>query len=236
MNMSKSRDDFDKPVVDALAKRAAFICSNPDCKTLTIAPSDEDSLKFIYIGKAAHITSASEGGPRFDQSISSDERKSIDNGIFLCSNCADMVDKNKGIDFSIELLHEWKTSHENWVSNNLNKRIQEQTQPAQVFNVTSNNQSGGITAGVVNVGPKPRNIDAGLRKQLKQMLPDKIKRVTVTSVMGDGEAFSFATQIKNFLEQQGYEVNGVNQSVFTAPVIGQQFIPDTLTFIIGTRQ
>jgi hypothetical protein len=47
--MTKGRDDFNKPVIDALAKRAAFICSNPDCKTLTIAPSDEDSLKFIYI-------------------------------------------------------------------------------------------------------------------------------------------------------------------------------------------
>ena len=54
--------------------------------------------------------------------------------------------------------------------------------------------------------------------------------------MGDGEAFSFATQIKDFLVQQGHHVNGVNQSVFSAPVIGQQFNPDTLTLIIGTRQ
>ncbi len=234
--MAKGRDDFDKPVVDALAKRAAFICSNPDCKTQTIAPSEEDSLKFIYIGKAAHITAASEGGPRFESSMSSDERKSIGNGIFLCSNCADMIDKNKGIDFSVELLHKWKSTHEDWVSNNLNKKIQEQVQPAQVFNVTSNNQSGGITAGVVNVGPQPRNIDTGLVNQLQRMLPDRTKTVTLTAVMGDGEAFSFATQIKNFLVERGYEVNGVNQSVFNAPVIGQQFNPDTLTLIIGTRQ
>ncbi|MCP4491521.1 MAG: hypothetical protein GY820_30045 [Gammaproteobacteria bacterium] len=193
-------------------------------------------LKFIYIGKAAHITAASEGGPRIESSMSSDERKSIDNGIFLCSNCADMIEKNNGIDFSVELLHKWKSTHEDWVSNNLNKRIQEQVQPAQVFNVTSNNQSGGITAGVVNVGPQPRNIDTGLVNQLQLMLPDKTKTVTLTAVMGDGEAFSFATQIKNFLVERGYEVNGVNQSVFNAPVIGQQFNPDTLTLIIGTRQ
>ena len=41
--MTKRRDDFDKPVVDTLAKRAAYICSNPDCKTLTIAPFSEDA-------------------------------------------------------------------------------------------------------------------------------------------------------------------------------------------------
>jgi len=234
--MAKGRDDFDKPVVDALAKRAAFICSNPDCKTLTIAPSEEDSLKSIYIGKAAHIKAAAKDGPRFEPSMTSDERKSIDNGIFLCSNCADMIDKNKGIDFSVEILHKWKSTHENWVSKNLNKKIQKQAQPAQVFNVTSNNQSGGITAGVVNVEPQTRHIDAVLVNQLQQILPDKTKTVTVTSVMGDGEAFSFATQIKDFLVQQGYDVNGVNQSIFTAPVIGQQFNPDTLTLTIGTRQ
>lgn len=234
--MTKERDDFVKPVVDALAKRAAYICSNPGCKTLTIAPSSEDALKFIYIGKAAHIAAAAEGGPRFDPSMSSDDRKSIDNGIFLCSNCADMIDKNKGMDFPVELLQEWKSTHDSWVGNNLNKKVHKQAQPAQVFNIISTNQSGGITAGVVNVGPQPRKVDAELIRQLQQLLPDKAKTVTVTSVMGDGEAFDFATQIKDVLVKQGYDVNGVNRAVFSAPIIGQQFNPDTLTLTIGTRQ
>jgi hypothetical protein len=118
----------------------------------------------------------------------------------------------------------------------LNKKTQEQAQRAQVFNVTSHYQSGGITAGVVNVGPQPRKIDAGLMNQLRQILPDKTKKVTVTTIMGDSEAFAFATQIKDYLVQQGYEVNGVNQAVFSGPVFGQQFDPNTLTFTIGTRQ
>ncbi|MFH1829502.1 MAG: hypothetical protein ABH871_01830 [Pseudomonadota bacterium] len=234
--MTKARDDFNKTVVDALAKRAAFICSNPECRTLTIAPSSEDVLKFIYIGKAAHIAAAAEGGPRFDPGMSFDERKSIDNGVFLCSNCADMIDKNMGIDYPVALLKEWKGTHETWVGNNLNKKVQQQAQSAQVFNVSSTNQSGGITAGVVNVGPQTRKVDARLVSQLLQMLPDKTKTVTVTSVMGDGEAFGFATQIKAVLENQGYDVNGVNQSVFSGPIKGQQFNPDTLTLTIGTRQ
>jgi hypothetical protein len=147
-----------------------------------------------------------------------------------------MIDKNKGIDFSVELLKKWKSDHESWVRSNLNKKAQETAQPTQVFNVASHNQSGGITAGVVNVGPQPRKIDAGLMSQLTQILPEKTKKVTVTTIMGDGEAFAFATQIKDYLVQQGYDVNGVNQAVFSEPLFGQQFDPNTLTLTIGTRQ
>lgn len=234
--MAKKREDFDKSVIDALAQRAAFICSNPDCKTLTIAPSSEDEKKIIYIGKAAHITAASERGPRFDSSLSSEERKSINNGIFLCSNCADMIDKNQGIDFSVVLLKKWKADHESWVSRNLNKKINKEAEPTQIFNVMSHNQQGGITAGIVNVGHKPRTINTNIRSQLAQLLPDKSNTVTVTCVMGDGEAFNYAEQIKDFLISEGYTVNGVNQAVFSRPVMGQEFNPDTLTIRIGTRQ
>lgn len=234
--MTEGRDDFDLSVVDALGKRAAYICSNSACKTLTIAPSSENDTKFIYIGNAAHIAAASEGGPRYDPNMSSEERKSINNGIFLCGNCADMIDKNKGMDFSVALLKKWKSNHESWVSKNLNKKVYEQSQASHVFNVTSHNQRGGITAAVVNVGPQPRTLDPKLQNQLKQLLPDKTRQVTVTCVMGDGEAFVFATQTKEFLTRQGYDVKGVNQAVFLTPVIGQSFDPDTLTITIGTRQ
>jgi hypothetical protein len=234
--MTKGRDDFDKPVMDALAKRAAYICSNPDCKALTIAPSTDDDTKFIYIGKAAHITAAAKRGPRFDPNISSEERKSINNGIFLCSNCADMIDKNKGIDFPVELLRKWKNDHESWVGKNLNKKVQEKIEPTQEFNVTSYNQKGGITAGIVNVGTQPRSLNIELQNQLHQFLPDKTKTVTVTCVMGDGEAFNFATEIKNYLINQGYRVNGVNQAIFLKPVIGQTFDAKKLTITVGTRQ
>jgi len=119
--MAESRDDFPKPVADALGKRAAYICSNPECRVLTIAPSDEDESKFLYIGKAAHICAAASGGPRYSAEMTSEERKAAPNGIFLCSNCADMIDKNNGIDFSVERLRRWKEEHEKWVAANLNK-------------------------------------------------------------------------------------------------------------------
>jgi hypothetical protein len=54
--------------------------------------------------------------------MSPEERSAPANGIFLCGSCADLIDKNSGADFSIQLLNRWKTDHEKWVSENLNKR------------------------------------------------------------------------------------------------------------------
>jgi hypothetical protein len=77
----------------------------------------------LYIGKAAHITAAASGGPRYDESLTPQQRGAIENAIFLCSSCADMIDKNNGADFSTEVLREWKLQHESWVRRNLNKSI-----------------------------------------------------------------------------------------------------------------
>ena len=80
-----------------------------------------DSEKSIHLGKAAHITAASKNGPRFDSTLTPAQRRSIENGIYLCSSCAEMIDKNNGLDFPEALLRTWKVEHENWVRTKLNK-------------------------------------------------------------------------------------------------------------------
>lgn len=106
----------------------------------------------------------------------------------------------------------------------------------KIFNVTSYNQTGGITAGQVFVGNPNRHLDEGLRQQLRAALP-RDKRVTVIAVMGDGEAFQFADEVKRFLESENYNVSGVDQGVFSGPVIGQGVQPrgDGFEVVIGTR-
>lgn len=168
--------------------------------------------------------------------MSPEHRKSASNGIFLCSNCADMIDKNNGLDFPVDRLQDWKNDHEKWVAANLNKQQLEPQPSGVIFNVKSVGQQGGITAGVVNVGPQPRKIDDGVRRQLAELLPDKSRAVTIASVFGDGEAYSFATQIKDYLVSQGYEINGVDQAAFTGVVPPQAFDPDALKITIGSRQ
>lgn len=116
-----NRDEFPATTIRALQMRAAFICSNPECRRLTIAPSQENETDSIYIGHASHITAASKNGPRYDPSLTSEQRKDISNAIFLCASCAAMVDKNQGADFTMQQLQTWKRNHESWVRENLNK-------------------------------------------------------------------------------------------------------------------
>jgi hypothetical protein len=104
--------------------------------------------------------------------------------------------------------------------------------------ITSHNQSGGITAHTVNFGPTARAMNAQLGGQLKQMIPTTAS-VRVVSVLGDGEAFGFANQVLTWLKENGYpKVEGVDQAVYSGPVIGQninQKSPGEFEIIIGTR-
>ena len=106
------RDDFKKATVKKLAERAAYFCSNPYCKRVTIGPDIANLQKSATVGKAAHICAAAKGGPRYDETQTSAERQNISNGIWLCGSCADLIDKNKGDAYPRDLLMWWKKSHE----------------------------------------------------------------------------------------------------------------------------
>ena len=103
-------DDFSDTVKKALAARVGHLCSNPECRALTSGPQD-DSAKAVNIGVAAHITAASPGGPRYDPDLLPEERSAPSNGIWLCQNCAKLID-NDPTRFTVEVLKKWKTDAE----------------------------------------------------------------------------------------------------------------------------
>lgn len=108
-----NRDEFTLSTKRILAERAGQRCSNPDCGRSTSGPSDDGSVDSTRLGKAAHITAASEGGPRYDPKISLEQRRSPENGIWLCAECADRVDKRENkSQYPVELLKKWKKFHE----------------------------------------------------------------------------------------------------------------------------
>jgi hypothetical protein len=100
------RDDFSRTTKELLAKRVGYRCSNPSCCQLTSGPH-EDVTKTVNVGVAAHLTAASPGGPRYKPSLSAKQRKSPDNGIWLCQKCAKLVD-NDSTRYTVNVLHEWK--------------------------------------------------------------------------------------------------------------------------------
>ena len=101
------RDDFPKSVKEQLYKQVGGVCSNPNCSKHTLA-STSDGKKDVSIGEAAHIKAASPGGPRYDPTQSPEERKSIENGIWLCCNCAKLIDADTN-KFTVEVLLQWKS-------------------------------------------------------------------------------------------------------------------------------
>ena len=103
------RDDFTKKTVELLSRRAGGRCSMCNCPTW--GPNDSP-YSATNIGQAAHIAAAAEGGPRYDPSMSSEERTSVKNGIWLCSNCHDKIDRNVA-SYNTKTLHQLKKSAEN---------------------------------------------------------------------------------------------------------------------------
>jgi len=93
------------------------MCSNPSCRKQTIGPNS-DVNKVINIGVASHITAASANGPRFEEEMNQLERKSINNGIWLCASCAALIDKDISV-YTTDILLKWKTEAENEARLNL---------------------------------------------------------------------------------------------------------------------
>lgn len=114
------RDDFPMPIKELLAKRVAFLCSQPSCGQLTSGPQ-LDPTKFMNVGVAAHITAASPEGPRYDPNLTPEQRRSAHNGIWLCQTCGKLVD-NDPTRYSSETLHEWKMRAEARVLDLLERR------------------------------------------------------------------------------------------------------------------
>jgi hypothetical protein len=104
------RDEFAADIKDLLARRVGVRCSNPNCRQPTSGPQ-EDPRKTINIGVAAHIAAAASRGPRYDHNLTSAERSSYDNGIWLCQNCAKLID-NDDERYHVDLLRAWKSLSE----------------------------------------------------------------------------------------------------------------------------
>ena len=128
--------DFSKTTVDTLAKRAAYLCSNPDCRISTSGPNS-DPEKATVLGEAAHIFGARKKSKRFNPSMTDTTRAEITNGIWLCRNCHKRIDSDEE-DFSSVLLFAWRQQHENYVlaelgSNSDRLRLDEQSLKLEPF-------------------------------------------------------------------------------------------------------
>ncbi|MDK2741943.1 MAG: hypothetical protein NDI90_03435 [Nitrospira sp. BO4] len=104
---NKNRDEFTEKTKLLIAKRTGWLCSDPSCRRSTIG-SNSDGDGEINLGTAAHICAAAPEGPRHDDKMTREQRRSPDNGIWMCRLHGTAVDA-KDSKFTVELLHKWKT-------------------------------------------------------------------------------------------------------------------------------
>ena len=103
---NRNRDEFTGNTRLKIAKRAGWLCSAPLCRCHTEG-SNAGGDGEISIGVAAHICAAAPGGPRYDPGMTPEQRRSPDNGIWLCENHAKAVDADDS-DFTVDVLRDWK--------------------------------------------------------------------------------------------------------------------------------
>jgi hypothetical protein len=83
---------FSKLTVKELAEAADHTCARCYDKTSYFDPEQRRRIGF---GRGAHIAGASEGGPRSRPDYTPAQLKAFANGVHLCADCADLVDKDE---------------------------------------------------------------------------------------------------------------------------------------------
>ena len=114
------RDDFSQSTKELLGNRVGWKCSNPNCRKATRGAGTEKT-SVINIGVAAHITAASDGGPRYDKNMTVQERKSYENGIWLCQSCSKLIDSDVKR-YTVDKLKKWKEISEQMAMLDLEER------------------------------------------------------------------------------------------------------------------
>jgi hypothetical protein len=87
-----SRDDFSSRTKKIIAQRSGYRCAICGCQTdgPTLDPNNA-----ISIGDAAHITAASPLGPRYNSTLTPEQRSAPENGLWACKNHHWTIDHDK---------------------------------------------------------------------------------------------------------------------------------------------
>ncbi|EOJ9248719.1 hypothetical protein ACM5SQ_005365 [Pseudomonas aeruginosa] len=117
----KKRDDFSPATIRKIKEMSGDVCSMPSCRVITGGSKKLRDNSFS-IGVAAHICAASPGGPRYDLSMGKEDRKSYENGIWLCQTHSRMIDVDPAR-FPVDLLKAWKEEAERWSMTNVGQKL-----------------------------------------------------------------------------------------------------------------
>ncbi|MCE0495436.1 hypothetical protein [Vibrio salinus] len=97
--------------------KAASRCSFPDCKkelVIDATLTDDESL----VGEACHIVARSGDGPRGSSDLTAEQRDKYANLVLMCNVHHKIIDDQPD-KYTVEMLHDFKSKHEEWVNQSL---------------------------------------------------------------------------------------------------------------------
>lgn len=116
--------------------RSGGMCAYPGCGDPLIEPIDGktrpngDPVE-MAVGEEAHIVAEQDDGPRGDPSMPVSERNSYPNMILFCYKHHKFVDRDNGLYFTVQELHEMKAAHERMVRRRLFESLDPQAATAR---------------------------------------------------------------------------------------------------------
>ncbi|WP_249921326.1 hypothetical protein [Pseudomonas lundensis] len=108
--VAHERHDFLQSTMQRLRDRAGNVCSFPGCHVHTHGSAFTGD-KAVGVGVACHIKAAAPGGPRYDAKQTKDERRHLDNGIWMCQTHSKLVDADDSA-YSVKILRDWRQTAE----------------------------------------------------------------------------------------------------------------------------
>jgi hypothetical protein len=110
-----ARDPVPKAQEKIVIQRSGDRCAYPSCGIALSIDAKTAADLHKAVGKVAHICAASANGPRYDESMTPEQRGSADNLIYLCGPHHDIIDTQLNY-HTVEFLQDIKVKHERTVA------------------------------------------------------------------------------------------------------------------------
>lgn len=104
--------------------RSGNRCALPTCRRLLVEDETQTDDASI-VGDEAHIIAKEEDGPRGVSLLSTEDRDKFDNLLLMCKIHHKQID-DQPLTYTVDLLHQMKQDHLDWVSKNLSPDFDKQ--------------------------------------------------------------------------------------------------------------
>jgi hypothetical protein len=221
MAQTSQRDRVPPAQEKVVIARSGDRCAYPGCNLwLTIDPQSEGDRPKAT-GKVAHIAAASPGGPRYDSKMTTVERGSANNLIYLCGPHHDAIDAQVNF-HTRDFLLDAKREHEDTVARAVRSALGDVTYEELEV----------VCTVIANAPAEPPELGVARALPLEEKI--KINRLGPTSVQRITDGLSQAARVGSFIQFQSSLSSGFGRRLVARfksdyyAALGQSLEPDAV--------